>query len=373
MVKPPTRKELERKPLADLHAIAAELGIPAYRRLRKAELVERILLENDQNGGGDGDGDEGQGEGEERSADVLEWPGRESAGESDDDVIELPSARTEEATQTGILDLVGESFGFLRLEGYGESRDDVYVSASQVRRFALRPGDEVAGSVRRPRRSEKHPALTRIESVNGAAAEEAAERADERPSFEELAPVRASETLSVKAGGDLAKRIDKDAAITRGGRTLISGPPGAGATPALREVAAGLAKGSDAPTICVLLIGVRPEEATEWSEAVEADVVACPFERPDSDRVQLAGLVLERAKRRVERGEHVVLLVDSLSALGRASPDAARSLFGAGRALADGGSLGVVATVALPEDPRSPALALVEELRSVATSELRLP
>ncbi len=236
-----------------------------------------------------------------------------------------------EPTVTSVLDILANGSGFIRVDPAGQSRDDVYVAPAQIRRCELRAGDEVGGPVRPPRRNERHPSLVRVESVNGAEAEPP----EQRPWFRDLTPVFPSARLS-------APSSLKSTPFGRGSRVLIAGPPGAGATSLLREIALGLAKLDDT-TLQVVLVGVRPEEVTEWRRLDGLSVLGGSFDHSPDPQAQAAELAAERAKRLVERGHHAALLIDSLDALPAA---AQRRVFGAARATEEGGTLTVVATAA---------------------------
>src|SRR5829696_9444087 len=233
------RKELESSPLADLHAIASELGLEGFRSKRKGDLIGAIL---DAQGGEeeappaepDSPVAEEAEPDEVPSEETLEGPAEpedESPGEGELDVVEEEPEVEEEETSdeeilTGGLDILANGSGFLRLDPVGQSRGDVYVSPAQIRRCELRAGDEVSGPARSPRRNERHPSLVRVESVNGAAAEPA----EERPWFGELRPVAPREPI-----GEL-----KGVSYARGARLAIVGPPGSGASALLQDAVKGL-------------------------------------------------------------------------------------------------------------------------------------
>jgi transcription termination factor Rho len=352
------RKQLEDSPLADLHAIASELGLEGFRAMRKGDLISAILRAQ-------GAEDEETEPDEVPADEALESPTGESPPAADaaekeraeEDAVrpaepeaapEVTEAETEKEpeaepvageeadTVAGVLDILANGSGFVRVDPAGQSRGDVYVAPAQIRRCELRAGDEVAGPVRPPRRNERHPSLVRVESVNGADAEPP----EERSWFGELTPVFPSARLP-------APSSLKAAPFGRGSRVLIVGPPGAGATALLREITGELLKVDDI-TRQLVLVGVRPEEVTEWRRVEGLDVVGGSFERSPDAQAQAAELAVERAKRLVERGGHVALLVDSLDALPAA---ARRRVFGAARATEEGGTLTVVATA----DPASDA------------------
>jgi transcription termination factor Rho len=373
------RKELAGSPLADLHQIASELGMEGYRAMRKDALIGAILKatggedsppegsdepeaaadeptpaaaaadeeDDDTSEGTSDDTSEGTSEGtsddepdEVPAEEALERPSRRGrrgrrapAGEEEPEVVE--DEVSDEEIATGVLDILGNGSGFVRVDPDGQSRGDVYVSPAQIRRCEMRAGDEVSGPARPARRNERHPSLVRVETVNGAPAEPV----EERPHFEELTPVFPSHKL---AG---AKAL-KDAPFGRGSRVAIAGPPGAEITPLLREVAVGLA-GDEELGVQVVLAGALPEEVTEWRRQDGLMVSGGSFDRSPDAQAQAAELAVERAKRRVERGGHAVVVIDSLDAL---PAGGRRRIFGAGRATEEGGTLTVVAAVGSDRD-----------------------
>ena len=332
------RKELESSPLADLHAIASELGLEGFRSKRKDDLIGAILDAQGDDAPEPAAAEPAAAEPEPEpaepdevpSAESLEGPAEpedESPGEGELDVVEEePEVEEDEVSDeeilAGTLDILANGSGFLRLDPAGQSRDDVYVSPAQIRRCELRSGDEVSGPVRPPRRNERHPSLIRVESVNGADAEPP----EQRPWFGELTPVFPTENL-----GEL-----KGVPYGKGSRVAIVGPSGAGATTLLREAVTAL--GEDL-SIQIVLAGVRPEEIAAWRE-LGPPVVGGSFERSPDAQAQAAELAVERAKRQVERGGHAAVVIDSLQAL---PPGTRRRVFGAGRATEEGGTLTILA------------------------------
>ncbi len=289
----------------------------------------------------------------------------------------------------GILDLRDEGYGFLRTRGALPSNDDVYVAAKQVRMHGLRKGDILKGASRPAARNEKNPALLRLDQINASVPEEVFER----PLFEELTAVHPSQLLNLEVKGTknvTARLIDLVAPIGKGQRGLVISPPDCGKTSTIKELA--IAIEANHPEIClvVLLIDERPEEITEISNLLKGEVMASAFDRPAEEHVQVAELTLERAKRMVESGTDVVLLVDGLSRLARAynlsapgngrilveGVDAAalyppKRFFGAARALSEGGSLTIVATVASGTGWRLDEL-ILEALQGTANTEIFL-
>jgi transcription termination factor Rho len=367
------RKELEGSPLADLHAIASELGLEGYRSLRKAQLIDAILgSQGDADGNGAAAPEEPPADEESPAAEVVaddetdeeeapperparrrrrsgrgrrtaepEADGDEQPEPSEDEPAEEKPSPSEEEEEppaedetlvTGVLDILPNGSGFVRGDG-----DEAYISPAQIRRCELRAGDEVSGPVRPPRRNERHASLTRVDSVNG----HEAESPEERPRFEDLVPIFPTQRLDAPAVLD-------GVPLGRGSRVAVAGPPGAGATTLLRELAASLA-GESEIELYVVLAGVRPEEVAEWNEAAgDASVSGGSFEQPLDVLGQAAELAVERAKRRVERGGHAAVVIDSLAGL---PPAVARRVFGAARATEKGASLTVVAAVGEASEP----------------------
>lgn len=362
------RKELEASPLADLHAIASELGLEGFRTMRKDDLIGTILgaqggeddappatdderepdeVPSDETlEGPPGKAPDATDEAPEPSDDEPEEPSPDAAGEPAPDAAEEPEDAAEaidaveeepevvedeasdEPTADGLLDILANGSGFLRVEPGGQSREDVYVSPAQIRRCELRSGDEVSGPVRPPRRNERHPSLVRVETVNGTPAEPP----EQRPWFGDLLAVVPSERLTMPSSLE-------GVPFGKGSRVAVSGPPGAGATTLLREVAKAISEQYPDMTVSVVLAGARPEEVGEWRES-GLPVTGGSFERPPDAQAQAAELAVERAKRVVERGAHAAVIIDALDAL---PPGVRRRLFGAARATEEGGSLTIVA------------------------------
>lgn len=312
------RNELEGSPLADLHAIASELGIESYRRLPHAELIDAIVAA------------QGEPAGADAGPPAAEAALAEEEDEEEQEEREEEEGVEEEDVRSGVLDILPNGSGFMRAEPFAHSPDDVYVSPGQVRRCELRSGDELSGPVRPPRRSERYPSLVRVASVNGTAPEPPAER----PRFEDLTPVFPSERLT--APDALAPTP-----FGKGSRVAVAGPPAAGATTLLREIARTLAERHPEVELTVVLAGVRPEEVTEWRRSLEGTAVAGGgFDRSLEEQAQIADLATERGKRVAERGGSAAIVVDALDAL---PPATARRVFGAARRAEEGGSLTVVA------------------------------
>jgi transcription termination factor Rho len=336
------REELEGSPLADLHAIASELGIEGYRSLRTNDLVKAILdaqgIEDDgpaddaeespvyDESDADADGPDAELD-DEPQADADDEP------EADDESDAEPEAEAERVT--GVLDVLPNGSGFLRVSGAGQSRDDVYVSPAQIRRCELRAGDEVEGPLRPARRNERHPSLVRVEKVNGGDAEPP----EQRPNFSDLTAVHATERLP-------APKVLADFPFGKGSRVAIAGAPGSGLTRLLGEIVETLSGAGE--SVSLVLVAARPEEVTGWHGRDGVAVSGGSFDRSIEAQTQAAELAVERGKRAAERGADAIVAIDSLEALPHG---AARRLFGAARKLDEGGSLTVIAVVGGAPEP----------------------
>lgn len=291
----------------------------------------------------------------------------------------------------GILD-VKENHAFVRTSGYLPGPNDVYVTLGQVRRWGLRPGDAIVGAVRKPREGEerrvKHNALVHLESINGQSVEEASQRIE----FSKLTPLYPDEQLRLETSSKvLAPRIiDLMAPIGKGQRGLIVSPPKAGKTIILQQIANAISINNPEVHIMVVLVDERPEEVTDMQRTVKGEVIASTFDRPASEHTTVAELAIERAKRLVELGGDVVVLLDSITRLGRAynlaAPASGRILsggvdasalyppkrfFGAARNVENGGSLTIIAT-ALVETGSKMDEVIFEEFKGTGNMELRL-
>ncbi len=363
--------ELEELHLADLHARAAAAGISGYRLMRRDQLIERL-----------GDAPEPERESEpEAEAKPTRRRRRRRRGASDeaaaadagpprrrkpptedeakadtdemaiveatvlDDSSDEAAGAEEAPTEpvSGVLDLTRQRYGFLRLDGLTASEGDVYISAAQVRRCELRPGDEVAGPAREPRRGERHRALVHVDTVNG---EDPS--TEVRPEFDGLAAVQPERRMEIGDRADtLARAVDLLTPVAYGQRMLVRAAARSGRTTLLRSLARAAAE-SETAAVIVVLIDERPEEATAWREALPiAEFAIATAELAPAEQVRTAELALERARRLAETGTDAILICDSLSRLCHAEGDVAevKRLFGSGRNLAGGGSLTVIATV----------------------------
>jgi transcription termination factor Rho len=342
-----SRSALEASPLADLHAIASELGIDSYRRLRKAELVDRIVAHQD-------------GDDEDAATDVVDEVADEpearakrrrgSRGGRGRAPREAEEETAEEAVVEGVVELLGNGSGFVRVSPPEPSDGDVYVSAAQVRRCELVSGDRVSGPVRRPRRSERYPSLVRVDTINGTPAEEVAEGTP----YDELPSEFPSQRLSLDSEDPTLKAIDSLTPIGRGSRVTIVGGARAGKSETLRRIAGALA-GVDGLEPSLVLIGVRPEELGEWKSGPVEPAAALSLTAGADAQAQALERAVETAKRIAARGGHALLLVDGLDGI---APGAARKALGAARAIVDGGSLTVIATASNPVGGETTVIAL---------------
>ena len=337
--------ELENEPLSKLRSLAKNLNIPGYNRMKKESLAMMI---------------------------------REA--EAQKEGIEL---------RGGILEIMSEGIGFLRATNYRISDQDVYVSQAQLRKYDLRAGDLVIGQVRPPRESERHFGLLKVESINGLDPEAGSTH---RVIFENLTPIFPEVRFDLEIEHDtLAPRlINLIAPIGRGQRGLIVSPPKAGKTTILKQIANSISTKYPDVHLIIALIGERPEEVTDMDRSVDAEVVASTFDEPVTAHVRTAELALERAKRLVEIGRHVVILVDSITRLARAynlvvnpsgrtlsggmDPSALyppKKFFGAARNVEDGGSLTIIATCLVDTGSRLDDV-VYEEFKGTGNMELIL-
>ena len=291
----------------------------------------------------------------------------------------------------GLLDLRDEGYGFLRTSGYLPGRNDAYVSASQVRRFGLRKGDHVKGATRPPASSEKYPALMRVDLINQMTPDDARHRVR----FEDLTPLFPDETLKLELADNplemTGRIVDLIAPIGKGQRGLIVSPPKAGKTTILKQIVYAIERNNPECHVMVLLVDERPEEVTDMRRHVlRAEVVASTFDRPSDEHCQVAELTIDRAKRLVELGKDVVVILDGITRLARAynlaAPTSGRIMsggvdssalyppkkfFGAARNIEEGGSLTIMAT-ALIETGSKMDEVIFEEFKGTGNMELRL-
>ncbi|MDQ6614551.1 MAG: transcription termination factor Rho [Actinomycetota bacterium] len=290
----------------------------------------------------------------------------------------------------GFLDVRDEGYGFLRTRGYIAGPNDVYVSISQVRRFALRKGDEIEGACRPAGSTEKYPALLRIDTVSGLTPDEARLR----PRFEDRTPLFPDQKLRLEVPGDpanlTARIVDLISPIGKGQRGLIVSPPKAGKTTVLKQIAHSIEANNPEVVLMVLLVDERPEEVTDMRRSVKGEVIASTFDRPADEHTQVAELTMERARRLVELGKDVVIVLDGITRLARAynlaQPATGRIMsggidtgalyppkkfFGSARNIEEGGSLTILATALVETGSRMDEV-IFEEFKGTGNMELRL-
>lgn len=370
--------DLNGKKLDELKSIAKELGIKNHTKYKKSELIELIS--------------------KEKASDATSKSIDESIKETiekDLDSGNLPEKVTEEIEQSedvniadGILELHTDGYGFMRSENYLSGNEDIYVSPSQIRRFNLRTGDKIYGITRPPKPGEKYKALLYVKKVNG----ENPESAVKRPDFDTLTPIYPEERLTLETSPtELSTRIiDLMAPIGKGQRAMIVAPPKAGKTILLKKVANSISQNHPEMEIIILLIDERPEEVTDMKRSVNADVVYSTFDELPKHHIKVAEIVLERAKRLVEHGKDVVILLDSITRLARAYnltiPPTGRTLsggldpgalhkpkrfFGAARNIEGGGSLTILATALVETGSRMDDV-IFEEFKGTGNMEIHL-
>ncbi|CAN5803113.1 transcription termination factor Rho [soil metagenome] len=306
-------------------------------------------------------------------------------------VTKLLQAQTERAGHKfgdGVLEIIEDGFGFLRGSRFLPGPNDIYVSQSQIRRFGLRTGDRVSGQVRPPKDNEKFFSLLRVEAVNGIDPE----TARRRPSFDTLTPIFPLERIDLETQPNVlsTRLLDIVAPIGKGQRGLIVSPPKAGKTLLLKAIANGITSNSPDMHLMVCLIGERPEEVTDMRRSVDGEVISSTFDEPVEDHTKVAEMALERAKRLVESGRDVTILMDSITRLARAYnlavPPSGRTLsggidpvalyppkrfFGAARNIEGGGSLTIVATCLIDTGSRMDDV-IYEEFKGTGNMELHL-
>jgi len=291
---------------------------------------------------------------------------------------------------TGILEIAGEGYGFLRAmdANFSDSANDAYVSSTQVKKFALRTGDIVTGQVRPPKDQERYYALLKIEAINYLPLSES----KKRPLFENLTPLYPTEKLKLEYDPMkiTGRVLDLFTPLGKGQRGLIVAPPRSGKTELMKELAHGIARNHPEAELIVLLVDERPEEVTDMQRCVQGEVYSSTFDMPSSNHVRVANLVIEKAKRRVEMGKDVIILLDSITRLARAyntvTPSSGKVLsggvdanalhkpkrfFGAARNIEDGGSLTIISTALIETGSRMDEV-IFEEFKGTGNSEIVL-
>jgi transcription termination factor Rho len=336
--------DYETKTLSELHEAARAASIPNWSRMRKQDLVVSLSQSHE--------------------------------------------IAANESFSSGILDTVADGFGFLRSERLLPGPDDIYVSQSQIRRFGLRSGDRIAGLVRPPKDNERYSSLLRVELINGLDPE----MARNRPHFNQLTPIFPNRQFELTTSPQIltTRLIDLVAPIGRGQRSLIVSPPKAGKTMVMQAIANGITTNHPDVHLIVLLVGERPEEVTDMRRSVKGEVIASTFDESVENQTKVTEMTLERAKRLVEGGQDVVILMDSITRVARAynldMPPSGRTLsggidpialyppkrfFGAARNIEEGGSLTIIATCLVDTGSRMDDV-IYEEFKGTGNSELVL-
>ncbi len=371
------KEVLHAKKLHELREIAKQLEIHGYSRLKKEELIEKIM-------------DSSAGDGTDQKTEKTEKKPEDKAKATTFIQSEGKTKELEvyEERMRGVLDILADGYGFLRVSGYLPGNKDIYVSQSQIRRFRLRQGDEVYGQVRPPKDNEKYNALIRIEKINGGDPEFVRKRAP----FERLTPIYPEDRLRLETpkGGRVPRVMDLISPIGKGQKGLIVSPPKAGKTTILKEIANSVSVNNPEVHIIVLLVDERPEEVTDMERSVKGEVISSTFDQPSENHIKVSELVLQRAKRLVEHGSDVLILLDSITRLARAYnltiPASGRvlsggvdstalfppkSFFGAARNIEFGGSLTILATALIETGSRMDDV-IFEEFKGTGNMELKL-
>ena len=370
------REKYESLALADLKAIAKGRGIKGTSTMKKSEVVEAMLAEDEKD----------KAAGKEVAVKSV-VPSKKDGSEEEKFPAELDSG----VTASGILEVMSDGFGFIRCENYLPGENDVYVAPSQIRRFGLKTGDILEGNTRVKTQNEKFSALLYVKTINGFMPEIAMRR----PNFEDLTPIFPDERLKLETpGASVAMRImDLMSPVGKGQRGMIVSPPKAGKTTLLKEVAKSITKTASDAHLIILLIDERPEEVTDIKEAIEGpnvEVIYSTFDELPEHHKRVSEMVIERAKRLVEHGRDVVILLDSITRLTRAYnlvvPPSGRTLsggldpaalhmpkrfFGAARNMREGGSLTILAT-ALVETGSKMDDVVYEEFKGTGNMEMVL-
>ena len=384
------KENYEKKTLIELKEIAKELNIKNISKLKKSELIEEILNNSPKS--------------IEKNGVILQEKitpknkNEDNSTPTNDNKEEVREEKRERLkvminesdTAIGVLEILeNNSFGFLRCNNYQTGENDIYVSPSQIRRFNLRTGDEVQGKVRESKEGEKFKALLYVEKVNG----ENPERAVGRKSFESLTPIYPEDRLHLETNNenDLSSRLmDIICPIGKGQRGIIVAPPKAGKTTLLKKIAQNISKNYPEVKLIVLLIDERPEEVTDMKRSINGDVIYSTFDEEPQNHAKVSQMVLERAKRMVEQGKDVVILLDSLTRLSRAynltitptgrtlsgglDPGALimpKKFFGAARNIEEGGSLTILATALIDTGSRMDDM-IFEEFKGTGNMEVHL-
>ena len=352
--------------LKELQELAKEKGIKNISKLKKEQLIEKILAVP--------------------QTDISQEPPQETQARNEEIVYSDPVRRTN--LMGGVLEVMADGYGFLRSDNYQSGENDVYVSQNQIRRFNLKTGDYIVGNTRKQHEGEKYQALLYVQTVNG----DKVDVSIRRKAFDDLTPVYPTERIRLeRSGKDLSMRmIDLISPIGKGQRGIIVAPPKAGKTTLLKSVANSITENNPEVHLIVLLIDERPEEVTDMQRSIKGDVIFSTFDEEPGNHTKVAEIVLERAKRLVEHKKDVVILLDSITRLARAynltvmpsgrtlsgglDPGALykpKRFFGAARNVEEGGSLTILATALVETGSRMDDV-IFEEFKGTGNMEVHL-
>ena len=388
-----TKEQYEEMTLAHLKEVAKELGVKNISKFKKSELVEEVMKVNSENSKSivkEGVVLKEKIAPKNPNSDYNNVARESSEARSPEKKEQLKAMINDSNTTRGILEILeNNNFGFLRCKNYLTSSEDIYVSPSQIRRFNLKTGDEVVGKVRDAKETEKFKALLYVERVNG----ETPDKAIGRTAFENLVPIYPTERLKLENNnqGDLSSRLmDIMCPIGKGQRGVIVAPPKAGKTTLLKKIAQSITTNHPEVVLIVLLIDERPEEVTDMQRSIKGEVIYSTFDEEPQNHAKVSQIVLERAKRIVEQGKDVVILLDSLTRLSRAynltvtptgrtlsgglDPGALimpKKFFGAARNIENGGSLTILATALVDTGSRMDDM-IFEEFKGTGNMEVHL-
>ncbi len=386
-----TSAELKNKTLVELRGMAREVGIKNITKYRKDKLIELILTSVPKQGKSHSDVSKDPNNDynkNEEAGGMIETNNTQHKGANVNEFEFHGKTDFEKADGQGILDIMSDGYGFLRADNYLQGPKDIYISQSQIRRFNLKEGDKVSGTIRLPREGEKYAAMLFVKSVNDCNPEEARKREP----FDDLTPIYPDERIQLEAHAkDLSTRlIDLIAPIGKGQRGMIVSPPKAGKTTLLKKIANSISINHKECNLIVLLIDERPEEVTDMKRSIKGEVVYSTFDELPEHHAKVAEMVLERAKRLVEHKKDVVILLDSITRLARAynlvTPPSGRTLsggidpsalhppkrfFGAARNIEEGGSLTIIATTLVETGSRMDDV-IFEEFKGTGNMEIHL-
>lgn len=381
-----TKEKYESMTLANLRELAKDLDVKNISKFKKSELIDKIIELKVNYVNKDGVILQEKISPKEE----LKEEHNTEANKQSEKKEQLKEMISDSNSARGILEILeNNNFGFLRCKNYLTSSDDIYVSPSQIRRFNLKTGDEVIGKIREAKEGEKFKALIFVEKVNG----ESPQRAIGRKNFENLIPIYPEERIRLETdnASDLSSRLmDLVCPIGKGQRGLIVAPPKAGKTTLLKKIAQSISKNNPEATLIVLLIDERPEEVTDMQRSIDGEVIYSTFDEEPQNHAKVSKIVLERAKRMVEQGRDVIILLDSLTRLARAynlcitptgrtlsgglDPGALimpKKFFGAARNIENGGSLTILATALVDTGSRMDDM-IFEEFKGTGNMEVHL-